>query len=265
MKKLVAIILLAVCCFSVFSVPVSKVLPAFDEKKIKLLLEGTPISASASSVKNQDLKAIVPELSMIYSQVCSAENHDNSYEIGYMTFVKYPQSWENLSESEKQLKVYNYLLEISSQKGLKYESRGKTKTFIKDSYCIADESSVNKALPDPHVLEVPIINNLTIYQEDNRFGGNVYNVNYLCKDNEILMLISNKTKLKYLGVTAADIDEIAFYVDVYLTDEGILISSIAEVFNQKPKLDLLVYKVDISESFERRISALCNWFLNKVE
>ena len=53
-------------------------------------------------------------------------------------------------------------------------------------------------------------------------------------------------------------------LDMILTDEGILVSGLASVKDKTPKINLLVYTIDLEESIMNRVVAIKDWFFDMI-
>ncbi|MFA6856893.1 MAG: hypothetical protein WCR31_06770 [Treponema sp.] len=65
----------------------------------------------------------IPENSMIRQKITAVPTHVKSFTIVKSETIAFPASWSNLSESEKQLRLFNLIGRISTQKGITYISR----------------------------------------------------------------------------------------------------------------------------------------------
>ena len=53
-------------------------------------------------------------------------------------------------------------------------------------------------------------------------------------------------------------------IDMMLTDEGVLFSGVASVKDKEPKLNLLVYTIDLEESIMNRVIAIKDWYFRLI-
>ncbi len=181
--------------------------------------------------------------------------------------VAYPQSWTGLSNEERNLKLINILTKISSQKGVQYISRMagyKPKTLLEDSYCISNLDKQKSRIDDPVFTQVPYSFTLYAYQKDNRFGGNTFTLDYEISDNVIKLTIVNHTAMKFAGYTCVKPEKLTMTLEVIQNENDMTIKGYAFAPDQKAKINLLVYTVEIDSSFERRITALKNWFVDQL-
>ena len=54
------------------------------------------------------------------------------------------------------------------------------------------------------------------------------------------------------------------YLEVLETDEGFVLYTMAIVRDQEPEVSILFISVDLTNSFMRRITALKEWFTDRV-
>ena len=180
--------------------------------------------------------------------------------------VAYPQSWTCLSKEERNLKLINILTNISSQKGVQYISRMagyKPKTLFEDSYCISNLDKAKSRIDDPVFTQVPDSYTLYAYQKDNRFGGNTFTLDYTVTDDGIKLSIVNHTAMKFAGYTCVKPEKLTMTLEVIHNENDMTVKGYAFAPDQKAKINLLVYTVEIDSSFERRITALKNWFVDQ--
>ena len=77
--------------------------------------------------------------------------------------------------------------------------------------------------------------------------------------------LNNTSEMKFMGVSLVAKGKVIMLMDITLTDEGILFAGIGSVKDKPAKINLLVYTVDLKESFMNRITALKNWYLEKLK
>lgn len=267
MKKLLLVLaVLAVLVSPVFALnPIRLLMPYLGEENLKLMTEeGMSLS---NSTLDDGITHLVPLGSLIIQRAEVASAEENSFTVALTGFTAYPQSWEGLSQKERMVKLLNMMTAISKQEGAIYISRtagNKPKVLLEKSYCISDPKKSNSRIDDPVFDTVPATLTLYAYQKDNRFGGNTFEVEYTCTDCEILMKITNCTAMKFMGVTCVAEGKLSMYIDAYCTEEGLVISGLATVYDRKPTVNLIVYTVDIAESFKRRIMGLKDKFIENI-
>ena len=183
--------------------------------------------------------------------------------------VPYPESYKSLSSEEINLNVFNAVTKISTQKGLQYISRlagYKPKTLFEDSYCISDPDEKKSRIPDPVFDELLSEFTLYAYQKDNRFGGNTYIVNYKLDEKSVELEIVNHTPMRFGGVSCVKEGclTMTLKIEQDAVNEEFVITGTAFVPNQKAKISFLFYTVDLESSFNRRVEALKNWFVDQI-
>ena len=156
---------------------------------------------------------------------------------------------------------------IFDLKGLTYISHlagdKETKLFL-ESYLISNPDKKNSRIDDPVSTEVPESFSCYCYQKDNRFGKNVYTIDYTIKDGDFLMEITNYTAMKYLGFTCVEEGALHMYLEVIETDEGFVLFTMAIAHDREPEVKVLFITVDLPSAFMRRITALKDWFTKRV-
>ena len=76
--------------------------------------------------------------------------------------------------------------------------------------------------------------------------------------------MKNSSELKFMGIGIVAPGKVSMSLDMILTDEGILISGLASVKDKTPKINLLVYTIDLEESIMNRVVAIKNWFFDMI-
>ena len=263
--------LLLLLAFAVFVLPaaalnrISSLMPYLGDENLRLMTDdGMSLS---NSTLDDGILHLVPLGSLIMERAIVATGEENSFTVALTGFTAYPQSWSNLSQEERMVKLLNMMTAVSKQEGAIYISRtagNKPKVLLEKSYCISDLSKSGSRIDDPVFDSVPRSLTLYAYQKDNRFGGNTFTIEYTCTDCEILMKITNHTAMKFMGITCVPEGKLSMYIDAYCTEEGLVISGLATVYDRKPTVSLLVYTVDIAESFKRRIMGLKDKYVEKI-
>lgn len=267
MKKLLFVLIaLAVMVFPAAALnSVSSLMPYLGDEALKLMTdEGMSLSNSTLA---DGIMHLVPIGSKIAQRAVEASGEENSFTVALVGFTAYPESWNNLSQEERMVKLLNMMTAVSKQEGAMYISRtagNKPKVLLEKSYCISDLSKSNSRIDDPVYDSVPENLTLYAYQKDNRFGGNTFVVDYTCTDREIMMKITNHTAMKFMGITCVPEGKLSMYIDAFCTEEGIVISGLATVYDRKPTVNLVFYTVDIAESFKRRIMGLKDKFIENI-
>ncbi len=272
-KKSVVLFVLLVFlfCLPVFAeegktASVKELFPQVGSEYLDLLFEG--YSLSSSTIDGGVISHLAPFGSVAYKKAAEAEAEENSFSMIGTAFYAYPEKWQEMNYEEKRLAIVNILTAISTQKGIEYISRtagNKPKTLFSESYLVSEPENKKSKIEDPVYTEVPGSISLFSYQKDNRFGGNFYSLDYTINGNEVFLRINNITAMKFMGVTCVKPEGLYLYMDVILCGEGLLVCSMATVYDQKPTVSLVFYTVDLESSFTRRLNALKDWFFASVE
>ena len=266
MRRLTTTIILLIVCAALFAAPsLSSLFPSFSEEKLEQLRQGYVFEADTSD--GDKITNITPRGSQGMAIAVKADRIYDGFSVGAVSFIPYPESFKNLSEQERHVRLYNILRSISTQKGLTYISHmagDKPTVLFKDSYMISDPDKKNSKIPDPVSTEVPSTYSCYAYQKDNRFGSNVYSVKYTINDGDFLMDISNYTAMKYMGISCVDKNALHMYLEVIETEEGFVLFTDALVSGREPEVKVLFITVDLPSAFLRRTTALSNWFEERV-
>lgn len=273
-KKTAFFSILIVLCFACLPVfaqdsetsSVVELFPQIGSEYTDLLLDG--YSLSSTTLDGGMISHLAPAGSVAHEIAVAAEGEENSFSMIGTAFYAYPERWKGMGYEEKRLALINILTAISTQEGIEYISRtagNKPKTLFSESYLVSEPENKKSRIEDPVYTEVPQSISLSSYQKDNRFGGNFYALDYTINGNEVFLRINNITAMKFMGVKCVEKNGLYLYMDVILCDEGLLVCSMATVYDQKPTVNLLFYTVDLESSFTRRLNALKDWFIASVE
>lgn len=266
MRRLTTTIILMIVCAALFAAPtLSSLFPSFSEEKLEQLRQGTVFEAYTNNGdKSVD---IAPRGSQGMNVAVKADRIYDGFAVAAIQFIPYPESFQKMDENERRVNLYNIIRSVSTQKGLTYISHmagDKPTVLFKDSYMISNPDKKNSKIPDPVSTEVPSTYSCYSYQKDNRFGSNVYSINYTIKDGDFLMDISNYTTMKYMGISCVDKGALHMYLEVIETDEGFVLFTTALVTGREPQVTVLFITVDLPSAFLRRTTALAEWFQERV-
>ena len=90
---------------------------------------------------------------------------------------------------------------VSTMKGVTYWSvtRGKRQVLFLQSFVVGGPSNTD-ALPDPVFTEVPAVQEIFTFQEDNSFGKNTYTERFVSRADHLLVKTENLTAIKFLFI-----------------------------------------------------------------
>ena len=222
--------------------------------------------AEAYTTEGSSTSAIMPYGTVIRNLAERTEGLDYAFSQALLSYVEYPQEFSSLSESEKLLKIFNISQSISTIKGITYLSHSsgyKPEVLFSESYLVQDGKK-SKRIDDPVAETVPDKLEMYAYLKDSRFGGNIYRMNYLCTEDEIFLEITNVNAMKYMGIKCVKAENLHLYLDACLSGDGVIISGLAVVYNQKPVVNALVTKVDLPSAFLKRVNSLATWFRTRI-
>lgn len=264
-KKTVSIIVILAVCTCLWALsPMRTVMSELSDSQIQGLLSAETLEAY--TVDGQSTSKLLPNSTIIKDLAQRTENLDGTFSVSLSTFVEYSDSLKSKSDDQKLLELFNMAQSISTIKGVTYLSHSsgyKPEVLFSDAYFVESEKS-KKKVADP--VFSAVVERLTSYAwlKDNRFGGNTYKVDYYCYNNEIFLEISNVNAMKYMGFKVLESNSLHLYLDALLTDEGVVISGLAVVYNQAPQVKVLFVTVDLPSAFLKRIDSLKNWMCEKI-
>lgn len=257
--------LLMVCAVLCAAPSLSAIFPSFSEQQMQNFKEGAVYEAVTSD--GQKITSIAPRGCQGMNLAAKSDRLYDGFAVSSVKFIPYPEYFQNLSQNEKEVYLYNLLRSMSTMKGLQYISHlagEKPTTLFKDSYMISNPDKTSSKIADPVSTSVPASFNCYAYQKDNRFGGNVYSVKYTIKEGDFLMEISNYTPMKYMGFSCVDKGALHMYLEVIEAEEGFVLFTNAMVSGREPEVKVLFITVDLPSAFLRRTTALSNWFEERV-
>ncbi len=266
MKRITTIISLLLVCAAIWALPtLTELFPDFSESRIADLKGGAVIEAITSN--GQKISDITPQNTQGTKLALAADSLQKGFSVSSVSFIPYPENFAKLSAEDKEVTLYNLLRSISTQKGITYISHmagDKPTVLFKDAYMISNPDKKNSRVADPVSTKVPQFFSCYAYQKDNRFGSNIYSVNYSINDGDFLMDISNYTKMKYMGFTCVGENELHMYLEVIEAEEGFVLFTNAIVADRDPEVQVLFITVDLPSAFLRRTTALAEWFEARV-
>lgn len=266
-KKVVFFLLLTIVLMPLFAyVPAESLLSDYPENLKQTLFSGE--APEMYTVKGEKVSTILPDGTIMKDLAQKAEVLDYAFSQSLSSFCPYPETMKDLTDQEKYLTVFNMAQAISSIEGVTYRSHSsgyKEETLFSEAYILSNPDKKNSKLADPVSNSVPERQTFYAYLKDSRFGGNVYRIDYYCYNNEIFLEITNYKAMKYLGFKCVEKGNLHLYLDACLTEEGVIISGLAVVYNQKPEVNVLVTTVDLPTAFLKRVASLKDWFFAHIE
>ena len=266
MRRIFTITALLMVCAVLCAAPsLSTIFPNFSEQQLQSLMQGSVFEAVTSD--GQKITNIAPRGCQGMNLAAKSDRLYDGFAVSSVKFIPYPEHFQNLSQNEKEIYLYNLLRSVSTMKGLQYISHlagEKPTTLFKDSYMISNPDKTNSKIADPVSSSVPSRFDCYAYQKGNRFGGNVYSVKYTIKEGDFLMEISNYTNMKYMGFSCVDKGALHMYLEVIEAEEGFVLFTNAMVSGREPEVKVLFITVDLPSAFLRRTTALSNWFEERV-
>jgi len=215
----------------------------------------------------EDIRHLVPINSLAQKHLTEYLNKDDSFTVIALNFIPFPKRMEDMGEFEKQLFIFNTMRSISTQEGITYISHragDKPKTLIEKSWYLETPKS-RSGIDDPFSYNIPKNDTYYVYQRDSSFGSNIYQHDYETNDKEIFVKVTNLDKVKVFSIfTAVKKEQLAIAMDTYLLDDGILLTAMATIEGRKPEIKVMGITVDLPSAFNRRITALGDWFVEQL-
>ncbi|MGN1188886.1 MAG: DUF6675 family protein [Candidatus Ornithospirochaeta sp.] len=247
-----------------FASSVRELLPLMDDATMSRLLSGEVLSDSSDV---NDISYLVPKDSMITGTFNEISSYEKGFAVAVAALVPYPDKFKGLDKEEMLKELYNYSLTLSTLSGLEYLSHragDKMKVLFEEASMLSSSNMKDK-ISDVSVESVPPSMECYVYLKDTSFGKNVYRVIYESRENELAMTLKNTSEMKFMGISLVAEGKVIMLIDISLTEEGILFAGIGSVKDKPAKMNLLVYTVDLKESFMNRITALKDWYLEKLQ
>jgi len=202
-----------------------------------------------------------------YSTKDADSDEEESFIVESVSLLPIPDDLQDYSEDELMVYVLNILRAVSTQEGITYIShrRGDEPYPLYTKSYHVEKVGSKKRIDDPVLQTLPVKIEDIVYQKDTSFAGNYYKFSYATRGNQILLSIENLTTLAVFGlVPAVPKNTLKISFTVILLDEGFLCYSQAEITGQKPTFTFLGFSVHLPSAFQRRITALQEWFSDNL-
>ena len=159
------------------------------------------------------------------------------------------------------LGLYNALHSVSTMQGVTYWSvtRGKRQVLFPQSYVISGPSKTDR-LPDPVFTEVPAVQEIFTFQEDNSFGKNIYSERFTAKSDHFLVKTENLSPITFLLVPIIPPHGLVSLVVVVPSGQDILFDGRACIRTGMPLGD----RESRVQSLENRLVALAEWLSSRL-
>lgn len=240
------------------------VVPGLSEDQVATLEEGGIIKGESFK---DNVKILVPSGSIAEQHLLNALPKPDSFTVVSLTFVPYPVSMQGMDATARQLEIFNTMRSISTQEGITYISHragNKPKVLIEKSWYLEEPKS-RSGMDDPVSSTVPPNAEYYVYQKDSSFGSNVYRHRYVATADEIFVNVQNLETMRVFGIfKAVEREQLAIAMSTYLLDDGLLLSAMATIEGRDPEIKVLGITVDLPSAFNRRTTALGNWFVDQL-
>lgn len=268
LKKLSVLLVVGVwsVCSLFASAEIRQALPSLSENQYAKLEAGAIIDGRSSN--GEPLTQFFVAGSEAQARARLAQQIEDGFSIAAVSYIPYESRLQAMSDSERQLAIFNKIRAISTQEGLTYISwraGNKPKVLIEKSAYMEDDRNLNQLLPDPIATIFPRTEQSYVFQRDSSFGGNRYEHRYTNSDKEIFVSIKNISSMKVFGIfTAVPKESLSINMGTYILDEGVLLTALISIEGRDPEVSIFGYKVDLPSAFTRRITALQNWFVAQM-
>jgi len=160
------------------------------------------------------------------------------------------------------LKIYNALNAVKSMAGTQYYSlsQKKMETLILESYRV-DPKDKKTPLADPQFTEIPALQEISVFQKDNRLGNGVTKVLYQRQaDGSLTLTMTNLEALTYFFVPLVAPGEMKMVFVVIPLADKIAVYAAMEV--KTARFFGLEHSKD--ENFRNRLRALAGWLGKQI-
>ena len=164
-------------------------------------------------------------------------------------------------KEDYRLAVYNTLHKIDRMKGLQYwsESNQRMQVMFHDA-CLIANPDARTPLPNPVAREILSADTRYIFQDDSRFGENIYKADYRYNDGMFRVSMQNLTKMYYGIIPAVQKEKLRLDMVILCGEDHLIFYSCigADVFS------FFGFEKRVLPSFSNRIKALFSWFQNNM-
>lgn len=264
MKRIMILLLvLFIVLPSAFSVSLKELYPNMDAEKYEALLSGEVLNDSTA---NGDIRYMIPQGAMITETSEEIFSYEKGFAVAVTALAPYPEKFRGFSQDEILLLLFNYGQELSSLEGITYishRSGDKPKVLFEEASVLLSPDKKDKT-EDPRDESLPEYSERYVYLKDTSFGKNVYRADIRSKNDGISMEMRNSDELKFMGIGIVAEGKVTMLLEITLVDEGVLLTAVGAVKDKNPTMNILFYKVDLELSFLNRITALKDWYLEKL-
>lgn len=175
----------------------------------------------------------------------------------------------DMDDDKLPLYLQESILAVSEQVGLEYFShnRNRMHPLIKESYYFKPGNRKSK-YGDPKIVEYKEVRNYSLFQEDTTFGGNEYSVtSRLSSEDGVIWndMINDSSMRVFYIFKAIDSKGLKISYIIIPFNDKILLYSLAQI-QEPPKVkEILGRKVNIPDSFRKRVDVIIKWFIKKIE
>lgn len=263
-KRLFSVLLLVGILSPLAALTIEDVVPGLSSDHVAALRSGEVVRGESFE---DNVKVLVPSGSFAEQHLLQSLPKPESFTVVSLTYVPYPERMQGMSEEERQLEIFNTMRSISTQEGITYISfraGNKPKILIEKSWYLETPKS-RKGLEDPVSTSVPSTAEYYVYQKDSSFGSNVYRHRYQTSEHEIFLNVQNLETMRVFGIfKAVDTEQLAIAMSTFQLEDGLLLSAMATIEGRDPEVRVLGISVDLPSAFNRRTTALGEWFVDQL-
>jgi len=270
-KRLLLLVLITAILLPVFANSLVEVMPNLSDEEITSLLEGNLLTNDTT--KSDDLIYVPTQLiqnrttSIKMKKDNEAVDAEDEFSVEAISLISYPEFLANASNEQITLQIINTLRAVSTQEGITYISyrRGNIPYPLFTKSFRVDRVGSRQPLEDPILTHLPFKIEDIVYQKDTSFSGNYYKFTYAINDDFIYLTVENLTTMAVFGLIPA-VPKNTLKITFFITpiNEGIICYTQANIVGRKPELSILGFSVHLPSAFQRRITALQEWFAANI-
>lgn len=247
-----------------FSATIEERVPTLSTEQVAQLRAGELVRGSSFG---QDVMNLVPQESVAAQHLSQALKKPESFSVVSLSYVSYPDYMKDMSFEERQVHIFNTMRSISTQEGITYISHragNKPKVLIEKSWYLETPKS-RSSIPDPVSTTVPSSAEYFVFQRDSSFGSNTYSHSYQTTDSEIFVKVKNLSTMRVFSIfKAVEEEKLEIAMATTLLEDGLLLSAMATIEGREPQIKVLGIQVDLPSAFNRRTTALGEWFVSQL-
>lgn len=264
LKRIIIFSLCILTLVPLAALSIEDVVPGLSSEEVASLRSAQVVRGESFE---DNVKVLVPSGSYAEQHLLASLPKPESFTVVSLTYIPYPEHMKAMSVEQRQLEIFNTMRSISTQEGItyiSYRAGNKPKVLIEKSWYLETPNS-RKGMEDPVSSSVPQTAEYFVYQKDSSFGSNVYRHRYQISEREIFVNVQNLETMRVFGIfKAVDSESLAIAMSTYQLDDGLLLSAMATIEGREPEVRVLGISVDLPSAFNRRTTALGEWFVDQL-